>query len=123
MIYYILKGIILQREIFSYFIAHSILKDLAIITHEFLHVLGASHEHTRPDRDEHIKVNWENLDPNWIIRYAFWKTSWVGESQGEKLCKDQSGPVYDDCVSGEEVERHEDLRYDMFSIMHYSPNG
>lgn len=31
------------------------------IMHEVGHLLGLEHEHTRPDRDQHIKVNWENI--------------------------------------------------------------
>ena len=29
------------------------------MVHEFLHVLGAYHEHNRPDRDDYIKINWQ----------------------------------------------------------------
>jgi len=31
------------------------------LVHEFMHVLGFPHEHNRPDRDDHITVNWDNL--------------------------------------------------------------
>ncbi|KAF4533462.1 hypothetical protein B566_EDAN001191 [Ephemera danica] len=31
------------------------------IQHEFLHVLGFFHEHTRPDRDKYVAVQWENV--------------------------------------------------------------
>lgn len=33
------------------------------IQHELLHVTGLFHEQCRPDRDEHIKVIWENVEP------------------------------------------------------------
>ena len=35
-----------------------------IIVHELLHILGVSHEQTRPDRDEYLSVNWPNMKVN-----------------------------------------------------------
>ena len=31
--------------------------------HEFLHTLGFVHEHTRPDRDDFISINFDNIEP------------------------------------------------------------
>lgn len=31
------------------------------VMHEIGHVLGLEHEHTRPDRDQHITIHWENI--------------------------------------------------------------
>ncbi|XP_071455776.1 zinc metalloproteinase nas-6-like [Hetaerina americana] len=33
------------------------------IQHEFLHALGFWHEHTRPDRDSHVQIMWQNIRP------------------------------------------------------------
>ena len=32
-----------------------------VIVHELLHILGVSHEQTRPDRDNYLTVNWKNM--------------------------------------------------------------
>ena len=33
------------------------------VMHEIGHALGLEHEHTRPDRDAHVRVNWERILP------------------------------------------------------------
>ncbi|XP_041972589.1 uncharacterized protein LOC121728463 [Aricia agestis] len=38
---------------------------LGEIAHEIMHVLGFSHEHTRPDRDRYITVDWNNIKPGY----------------------------------------------------------
>jgi len=40
-----------------------------VIVHEFLHALGSWHEHQRPDRDQYVQINYENIIP--IYRFAF----------------------------------------------------
>lgn len=44
-----------------------------IIAHEFLHLLGFSHMHSSHDRDDHVRVNYDNIQPgrehNFKIRH------------------------------------------------------
>lgn len=39
---------------------------LGEITHEVMHTLGFSHEHTRPDRDRYVTILWDNIKPGMI---------------------------------------------------------
>lgn len=65
-------------------------------THEIGHLLGFTHEHQRPDRDEYITVLWNNIRPEAAGQYALLDTS-----------------LYD--VS--------DYAYDYRSVMHYATSS
>lgn len=41
------------------------------VMHELMHTLGINHEHTRPDRDEYIKINWDNIEDR--FKHNFFK--------------------------------------------------
>jgi len=66
-----------------------------IVVHELGHVIGFWHEHTRPDRDNHIQIIYQNIQEG--QEYNFNK---MGYSEIDSL--------------GE--------KYDFYSIMHYSRN-
>ncbi|KAL3876182.1 hypothetical protein ACJMK2_034053 [Sinanodonta woodiana] len=66
-----------------------------IVVHELGHVIGFWHEHTRPDRDDHVQINYKNIMPG--QEYNFNKLT---ESEVNSLGED----------------------YDYGSIMHYARN-
>ena len=68
------------------------LRSGGIIEHETMHALGFWHEQSRPDRDDHVIANWENIRDGKEINF---------QKQSEKI--DSLGAPYD---------------YD--SVMHYS---
>lgn len=39
-----------------------------IIMHEIFHALGRWHEHSRPDRDNYIRVNYNNIRNGTLLR-------------------------------------------------------
>uniref|UniRef100_A0A3P8VJD0 Metalloendopeptidase n=1 Tax=Cynoglossus semilaevis TaxID=244447 RepID=A0A3P8VJD0_CYNSE len=45
-----------------------------VMQHEFLHALGFLHEHSRSDRNEHVKINWHNIRKGKARNFSMLKT-------------------------------------------------
>jgi len=56
-----------------------------IVIHELGHALGMFHEQSRPDRDEHVKINWQNIEKDMEFNFKKQKSSNI----------DSLGTVYD----------------------------
>lgn len=39
------------------------------VEHEMMHALGFFHEQARPDRDDHVVIHWDNIDPEKYINF------------------------------------------------------
>jgi len=46
---------------------------VSVAMHEMGHVLGMTHEQSRPDRDQWIRINWENVKPDWKDQFGIEK--------------------------------------------------
>ncbi|XP_045503349.1 uncharacterized protein LOC123700231 [Colias croceus] len=67
---------------------------LGEIVHEVMHILGFSHEHTRPDRDRYLTIKWDNIKPG-----------------------------YKKYFSVREEDPLSSLPYDYASVLHYPPRA
>ena len=64
------------------------------VAHEFIHALGFDHEHVRPDRDNFVRINWDNIKNEALSNFEI-------RSNGNDL----------------------GFSYDYDSIMHYASNS
>ena len=70
-----------------------------VLVHEFGHVVGLFHEHTRSDRDAFVSIVWDNIIATDVARFAYKKWKKTG------LLGADLGP------------------YDYDSVMHYTSRG
>lgn len=50
---------------------------LGTFVHEILHVVGFHHEHSRTDRDDHVTILWENVQPGSEHQFRVYNESTV----------------------------------------------
>ncbi|XP_068680830.1 zinc metalloproteinase nas-6-like isoform X1 [Montipora foliosa] len=50
-----------------------------VVIHELLHALGMMHEHCRADRDQFIRINFDNIKPKARIEYQKWNGYTIDE--------------------------------------------
>ncbi|XP_040564460.1 uncharacterized protein [Lepeophtheirus salmonis] len=88
------------------------------IQHELLHALGFTHEHTRPDRDNYMTINWDNIKEDAYREFY----RYVEKSSDIRDCTKSPLTNKSECTR-EELVTTEGLPYDYGSIMHYSENA
>lgn len=103
-----------------------------IVVHELGHVIGFWHEHTRPDRDDHVSIIRENIQPGGdeppssssssCSSSLPWGAAEVGVPPGSVPILSSTGQEYNFLkMEPEEVESLGET-YDFDSMMHYARN-
>uniref|UniRef100_A0A0K2UU33 Metalloendopeptidase n=1 Tax=Lepeophtheirus salmonis TaxID=72036 RepID=A0A0K2UU33_LEPSM len=106
-----------NREQLVVNLARRVCMSQAIITHELFHALGFLHEQNRPDRDEFIRVSWNNITPLINRYYQFARARAPGENIA--LCNFRRRRAYTNCYNGM-TSTTLGLTYDYISVMQYS---
>lgn len=95
-------------------------KDKGVVIHEMMHNLGIGHEHSRPDRDQFLTVDWTNLPLASASNH--FRHSWITDTDNLPKCSIEGVSLatadFSNCVSGNIVEDY-GVGYDKDSIMHY----
>ncbi len=56
---------------------------MGIAAHEIGHAIGFYHEQSRSDRDQHVVVHWENIDPDYTSQFlTYAEQGYLGEDVG-----------------------------------------
>lgn len=93
-----------------------------IVVHELGHVIGFWHEHTRPDRDEHVSIVRDNIQPGTAVgvcvcALVFVLAFWLQSSPFDRVGQEYNFLKMDP----DEVDSLGEV-YDFGSIMHYARN-
>lgn len=59
-------------------LASGCLNNIGTTAHEFMHAMGWFHEQSRPDRDDHVTIMYENITPGYESNFNKYSTSVVG---------------------------------------------
>lgn len=98
-------------------LSENCLRKQGIIQHETLHVLGLYHEQSRPDRDEHVVIDYDNIPRKYWSQFMAMSDSStttynvpydfesVMHYPKNAFAKDPSKPTIRALVDGEPVER------------------
>jgi hypothetical protein len=71
-------------------------EDASVYEHELGHVLGLFHEQSRSDRDDHVTIHWDNIQPGYAFAFDKYEKTDSGKDRGS---------------------------YDYVSIMHYGSDA
>jgi hypothetical protein len=64
------------------------------ITHEIMHAIGFVHEHSRPDRDQYVRVNWDKIEEDKQSQFEAVPASMAKQHKGRPF-DFQSVMIYD----------------------------
>ena len=84
-----------------------------------MHAIGAIHEQARPDRNDHVVIEWDNIRSN--QRHNFRCLKWDTDNENSTDERRNTPPNYDNnydqCDRG--IVKQQNLPYDYNSVMHY----